>query len=140
MRMGDDIQPDRDLIIELMLTIQMEYETMLNICRSVEEMLDACLHAAFLNCSLCADLRGGGPLITSMDATGRFYLVEQPYDPELAKLTQFLCGRVKGEFLHEECHLFPITAITDSDLEPSSCILVLWIGIVIEVYELLSIT
>jgi hypothetical protein len=67
-RMGDDFRPDRALIIELMLAMQKEYGTLLNLCQSVKEILDNCLHAAFIICTVVSVVVYGGglPLISWM--------------------------------------------------------------------------
>jgi hypothetical protein len=47
----------------------------------------------------------------SLDATMKYYSMEQPKDPTLGNVFLALRRRVKGEALNEECHLIPIADV-----------------------------
>jgi hypothetical protein len=133
-RIGDGARPNRAMCIELLLEIQFELEKDLYQFAALAAMLTVCLEGVFLIAGLCVGHRGEEFPLMSLDVIRKYYLMEQPPDPQLANVFIGLHGRVKGEALHEECHLVLITATARSGLQPR-----LWVGRAIKVYERMGI-
>jgi hypothetical protein len=81
-----------------------------------------CLQGTFLIGSFCAGLRGEEMPMLSLDATLKYYSVEQPKDPAVGKV-----------FL--EYHLIHIADVMRSGLKPR-----LWVGRTLGVYARLGVT
>jgi hypothetical protein len=113
--MGNNVQPDRGVTIEIMLKLQVLFDHDWTLATSDNERLELSQLACFILLGIAGGLRGKEIAKAELAATLK-HLDNSLVHPRKPHVTLALQGRVKGE-RNKRCHLLPLALVTHSELK-----------------------